>query len=234
MIGKINSICSLGTVDGPGIRFVVFLQGCNLRCGCCHNPETWNISDGKEFESEEILNKVVRCKEYFKETGGITISGGEPLLQAKFVTDIFKRCHQVNINTCLDTSGSILNDDVKELLTHTDIVLLDIKYTNELDYNKYVLGSYNQTLSFLKYLNDINKRVIIRQVIIPTLNDNYDNIDKLIHLKNTYKCIEKIELLPFKKICQSKYDSLNIDFKFKDFEVPSMEIMENLNNYLNK
>ena len=113
VLGKINSIQSLGTLDGPGVRFVVFLQGCNLRCGCCHNPDTWDISQGKEYSADEILNKAIRYKEYFKNTGGITVSGGEPLLQPDFVKELFKLCKENGINTCLDTSGSIFNDKVK-------------------------------------------------------------------------------------------------------------------------
>ena len=232
MKGYINSICSLGTVDGPGIRYVVFLQGCNLRCGCCHNPETWEINTNNETTSDELVGKVIRYKSYFANNGGITISGGEPLLQAKFIKDVFTKCHNENINTCLDTSGSILNDDVKEVLDHTDLVLLDIKYTNEGDYSKYVLTSYKKVLEFLSYLNEIDKPTIIRQVIIPTLNDNKENILKLKEIANTYKCIKKVELLPFKKICQSKYDNLNIEFKFKDYQTPSVELMEELNSYL--
>ena len=136
MLGYINSIQSLGTVDGPGLRYVVFLQGCNLRCGCCHNPETWNMNEGNLKDSLEIVNNLKRYKDYFKNNGGITISGGEPLLQAKFVKEVFELSHQEGINTCLDTSGSILNDEVKELLNHTDYVLLDIKYTSNELYKK--------------------------------------------------------------------------------------------------
>ncbi|MBQ4060691.1 MAG: 4Fe-4S cluster-binding domain-containing protein, partial [Bacilli bacterium] len=138
MIGKIHSIQSLGTLDGPGIRFVVFMQGCNLRCHCCHNPDTWEVNNGKEISDEDLINKAIRYKEYFKDNGGITVSGGEPLLQAKFVYEVFKKAHENNINTCLDTSGCILNEDIKLLLSHTDKVLLDIKYCNDDLYQKYV------------------------------------------------------------------------------------------------
>ena len=112
MKGFIHSFQSLGTLDGPGVRFVVFMQGCNLRCACCHNPDTWEMNVGKSFDSSEVIKKIVRYKEYFGSDGGVTISGGEPLLQSKFCTELFKLAHQENINTCLDTSGSILNDDV--------------------------------------------------------------------------------------------------------------------------
>ena len=136
--GHINSIQSLGTVDGPGIRFVVFMQGCNLRCGCCHNPDTWELFEGKTYRPSEILKKAERYKSYFGEIGGITLSGGEPLLQADFVTELFRLCQENGINTCLDTSGSIFDDSAKEVLKYTDRVLLDIKYTNEEMYLKHV------------------------------------------------------------------------------------------------
>ena len=232
-IGKINSIQSLGTLDGPGLRYVVFMQGCNLRCHCCHNPETWNINGGKEITSDEIVKKVVRYKEYFKDKGGITISGGEPLLQSEFVLDVFKKCHQKNIKTCLDTSGSIFNEEVKELLKETDRVLLDIKYCNDFLYEKYVGCKLNNVIEFLTYLNSCNINVTLRQVIIPSINDNDENINFISKLKDTYRCIDNVEFLGFKKMCQSKYDNLNIEFKFKDIAEPNDQQIKELNEKLN-
>ena len=234
MQGHINSIQSLGTLDGPGIRYVIFFQGCNLRCGCCHNPDTWNINEGKIISAEELINNAKRYKEYFKNSGGITISGGEPLLQAEFAKDIFELAHKENINTCLDTSGSILNEQVKELLDVTDYVLLDIKYTSNDLYLKHVGCNLDKVLEFLTYLNKLNKPTVIRQVIIPSLNDSIEDVLKLKEIISNYSCVKKIELLPFKKICQSKYDNLNIEFKFKDLETPSKELMEQLNNLINE
>lgn len=233
MIGKIHSIQSLGTLDGPGIRFVVFMQGCNLRCHCCHNPDTWEVNNGKEISDEDLINKAIRYKEYFKDNGGITVSGGEPLLQAKFVYEVFKKAHENNINTCLDTSGCILTDDVKLLLTQTDRVLLDIKYCNDDLYQKYVGCKLNSVIDFLSYLDRCNIHITLRQVIIPSLNNNIENINFLKSLKNTYKCVDNIELLPFKKMCESKYDNLNIDFKFKDKNEPDEVLMKKLNDMLN-
>ena len=132
--GKIHSIQSLGTVDGPGVRFVVFLQGCPLRCSCCHNPDTWETAGGVETSPLEIVNKAERFKEYFGKTGGITLSGGEPIIQADFCREIFALCKDRGIGTCLDTSGCVLNEGVKKLLDLTDRVLLDVKYTNGEDY----------------------------------------------------------------------------------------------------
>ncbi len=218
--GRINSIQSLGALDGPGIRFVVFTQGCNLRCGCCHNPDTWNYDGGTEYAPEEIVKKAVRYKEYFGKDGGITFSGGEPLLQADFISEVFTLCHNSGINTCLDTSGSILNDQIKSLLTVTDRVLLDIKYTSNELYQKHVGCDFNRVIEFLDYLNEEDIPTTIRQVIIPTLNDNEESILSLKSITQKYSCIDKIELLPFKKICQVKYDKLGIAFPFSDIPEP--------------
>ncbi len=232
VFGKINSIQSLGTLDGPGVRFVVFTQGCNLRCGCCHNPDTWDTNGGKDISASEIFSKVLSYREYFGKDGGITVSGGEPLLQPEFVREIFTLCKGAGINTCLDTSGSILNDKIKELLKVTDKVLLDIKYTSEEMYQKYVGCSLSSPLTFLQYLDSHNIPTVIRQVIIPKLNDNEENIKKLKELKDTYSCVEKIELLPFKKICKAKYDNLNLKFPFEKFDTPDKNLMESLSQLL--
>ncbi len=234
MDGYIHSFQSLGTVDGPGVRFVVFTQGCPLRCGCCHNPDTWEFSKNNSFTPEKVLEKALRFKEYFGTDGGITVSGGEPLAQAEFVKDLFALCKQNGINTCLDTSGCYLNDAVKDALKVTDRVLLDIKYTDGELYNNFVGCEYAKVLEFLSYLNEQNIPVWIRQVIIPTLNDNEQNINNLNKLKKEFKCVEKIELLAFKKICQVKYDEMNIPFQFKDIPTPTKEQMEKLNSLIEK
>ena len=230
--GKINSFQSLGTVDGPGVRCVVFMQGCPLRCGCCHNPDTWDINGGDTFTTKQILDKVLRFKEYFGADGGITVSGGEPLLQIDFVKELFSLCKKENINTCLDTSGSILNDKVKQLLSFTDRVLLDIKYTNNEDYVKFVGCTLEKVKEFLEYLNLKKIPTTIRQVIIPTLNDNKENIEKLNDIISKYPCVDCVELLPFKKICKVKYDNLSIPFEFNKYSTPTKEDMEKLNKQI--
>lgn len=231
--GIVHSIQSLGTVDGPGIRFVVFLKGCNLRCGCCHNPDTWEMDGGKEYTPEEIVSKAVRYKEYFGSEGGITLSGGEPLLQAEFAKEVFALCKEKGINTCIDTSGSILSDDVKELLKFTDRVLLDIKYTTDEAYQKYVGCPLTAPMEFLDYLESKKIPTTLRQVIIPTLNDNKENILKLKDIKAAHPTVDKVELLPFKKICQVKYDNMGITFSFAHIPEPSKELMGGLNALLN-
>ena len=230
--GRVHSIQSLGTVDGPGVRFVVFMQGCNLRCGCCHNPDTWSVSEGTEYSPEEIVSKVVRYKEYFGAEGGITFSGGEPLMQADFVREVMKLCHENGINTCLDTSGSILNDSVKDLLDETDRVLLDIKYTNDEQYREYVGCSLAKPMEFLSYLNEKKIPVTIRNVIIPGKNDNEESIKKLRDIIASHPCVDNTELLPFRKICQVKYDDMGLTFPFADIPEPKREVMQQLENML--
>ena len=231
-IGRVHSIQSMGTLDGPGVRYVVFMQGCNLRCKCCHNPDTWEINCGTLYSSDEIVKKAVRYKEYFSDVGGITLSGGEPLLQSEFAFEVFELCHKEGINTCLDTSGSVLNDSVKKLLKVTDRVLLDIKYTTDKLYRENVGCSLSLPMDFLEFLESQSVPTTLRQVIIPGINDNEENIKKLKAIADNHLCVDKIELLPFRKICQTKYDSMNIEFPFAHIPTPDKETMDRLNNLL--
>lgn len=230
--GRVHSLQSLGTVDGPGVRFVVFLQGCPLRCKCCHNPDTWDMNGGKEYSPEEILNKVLRYKDYFGKEGGITLSGGEPLMQSEFAFEIFRLCHENGINTCLDTSGCILTDTVKALLDETDRVLLDFKYTSDEEYKENVGCEMKKPLDFLEYLNEKRIPVTLRQVIIPAVNDSEENIHRLKEIIKTYPVIDKTELLPFRKICSVKYENMGISFPFGDRPECSKEIIGKLYDIL--
>lgn len=215
-MGRIHSFQSLGTVDGPGVRSVIFMQGCPLRCVCCHNPDTWDFEGGEEMSTEVLVNKVLRYKTYYGNNGGVTVSGGEPLMQAEFLVELFKKLKNYGIHTALDTSGCVLNDTVKELLEYTDIVLLDFKYTNEKDYFEYTKMQMNQAKEFLNYLEEKHKRTWIRYVVIPDLNDDKESFEKVFALENQYSCIEKIELLPFRKLCIEKYEEMGIEFPLKD------------------
>ncbi len=226
--GRIHSFQSLGTVDGPGVRFVAFLQGCHLRCGCCHNPDTWSLTDGTVYTPDEVVAKAVRFKEYFGSTGGITLSGGEPLLQADFVCEIFRLCHREGIHTCLDTSGSILTDAVRTVLAETDRVLLDVKYTDEERYRQHVGCGLDPVLQFLAELNEQQIPTTLRQVIIPTLNDTTQDVQALKAIADRYICIDKIELLPFRKLCQVKYDTLSLPFPFGHLPEPTASDMQRL------
>ena len=228
MIGYVHSIQSLGTLDGPGVRFVVFLSGCNLRCSCCHNPDTWECGKGEKYSAEDIIARALRFREYFGKEGGITLTGGEPLLQAEFAKEVFTLAKAHGLNTCLDTSGSILNDGVRELLAVTDRVLLDIKYTTDEDYRKYVGCGIKTPLAFLEYLSQKGISTTVRQVIIPTVNDTEENILALKKITRGASSVDKVELLPFKKICTTKYDSLGIPFPFRDMKTPTREEMRAL------
>ena len=230
--GHIHSIQSLGTLDGPGVRFVAFLQGCNLRCGCCHNPDTWTMSEGTIYTPEQLMARAIRYREYWKEEGGITLSGGEPLLQAEFARQVFSLCREQGIHTCLDTSGSIRNEAVRGLLEQTDRVLLDIKYTNDEDYHRYVGCGIETPLTFLDDLQEMGIPVTLRQVIIPTLNDTKENILALRKIAESHPCVDKIELLPFRKICQVKYDKLGMEFAFGHLPEPTRESMQEKNSLL--
>lgn len=232
MTGRIHSVQSLGTVDGPGIRYVIFMQGCNLRCGCCHNPDTWDIQGGNAVDAADVVHKVCNYKSYFAGDGGVTISGGEPLLQAEFCREVFRLCHQNGINTCLDTSGSLLTDEAKLLLEHTDRVLLDIKYASDELYKKHVGCSIQKPLEFLEYLDKKKIPTVLRNVIIPSLNDSRSDMEFLTKLKKSHSCVENIELLPFRKICSVKYENMGISFPFGEFDTPGSDVMEKLNSYL--
>ena len=232
--GWVNSIQSMGTLDGPGVRFVVFLQGCPLRCKCCHNPDTWDMDAGQEINALDIVNKALRFKEYFGKNGGITVSGGEPLMQTEFVRKIFELSHISGVNTCLDTSGCILNDKVFSLLEVTDRVLLDIKYTSDPLYRENVGCSMDTPLAFLEYLCEKGIPTTLRQVIIPSINDNEENILALKKIAESHGNVDKIELLPFRKICQVKYDNLGIEFPFASIPEPTKEKMAELQAILNQ
>lgn len=216
MTGKIHSFQSFGTVDGPGVRAVVFTQGCPLRCVCCHNPDTWDICGGRETTAEELAEKIRRLRSYFGRDGGVTVSGGEPLIQSEFVAELFRLCKAEGIHCALDTSGCVYNESVEELLGLCDLVLLDYKYTNDKDYREKCGCSIDVVDGFLEKLEKMAKPVWIRQVIIPGINDSEESLHKLYGLRRKYACIKKIELLPFRKLCLEKYKSMGIDFFLAD------------------
>lgn len=228
MTGYISSFQSLGTVDGPGVRYVIFMQGCPLRCKCCHNPETWEIGTGRQFTAQEIVSRIERYKNYFGELGGVTLSGGEPLLQASFAAELFRLCKEREISTCLDTSGCMMSDDIKKLLLYTDTVLLDYKMTNDEDYFSF---SGMHMLQADKFLEELDRRSIdtwLRQVIIEGINDNEASIIKLYKKARQHKCVKKVELLPFKKLCEAKYEQLGLQFPLSDYPQTSPETVSRL------
>ena len=234
LTGRFHSFQSLGTLDGPGVRFVAFAQGCPLRCGCCHNPDTWDIAGGTEYTAEELVRRAIRYKSYFGEQGGVTVSGGEPLLQAQFCTKLFTLCHENGLNTCLDTSGCIMNDAVHALLCQTDRVLLDVKYPTDEMYRAHVGCRMQPVLDFLAELSKRRIPVTLRQVTIPGLNDTARSVDMLLDLAQTHTCVDRIELLPFRKICQTKYDMMKLSFPFAHIPEPAADSMAALRQKLGR
>lgn len=214
-VGRVHSYQTLGTLDGPGVRFVVFLQGCPLRCGYCHNPDTWDPLGGIPTTPEEVLARCLRYRNYFGEEGGITLSGGEPLLQAGFVKEIFTLCKENGIHTTLDTSGCRLDGAVEAALSVTDLVLLDVKMTTEEDYHRYIGGSLAETLAFLEALEGRGIPTWIRQVITQGVNDSSLDMERLGGLLRGKSCVKKVELLPFRKLCLEKYRALGVPFPFE-------------------
>lgn len=214
MTGRVHSFQSLGTLDGPGLRSVVFLQGCPLRCGFCHNPDTWDFSGGEAMEAADVAARVRRYKPYFGAEGGLTVSGGEALAQAGFAAELFERCHRDGIHTCLDTSGCLQAKEEAALLAHTDLCLLDIKFTTDEEYVRYTGGHLDTILAFLGRLEAAAVPVWIRQVIVPGLNDTLEQIDRLSAVIAPYRNIRRVELLPFHKLCLEKYQAMGIPFPF--------------------
>lgn len=232
--GRIHSFQSLGTLDGPGVRFVAFLQGCPLRCGCCHNPDTWDADGGEGYTAEDLVARALRCRPYFGKEGGVTLSGGEPLLQRAFAAEVFRLCHENGLHTCLDTSGCFAPETCAEVLAQTDRVLLDVKYTVPELYQQHVGCSMEAPLRFLAYLNERTIPTTLRQVIIPTLNDTEEKVQVLLAIAKAHPCVDKVELLPFRKICQTKYDLMKIPFPFGHLPEPSRERMEALRAMLGR
>ena len=194
MIGKIHSIETLGLVDGPGIRVVVFMQGCPMRCIFCHNPDTWTTDSGLEMTKEELVNFILKYKNYFGIEGGVTFSGGEPLFQKDFLLEALKLCKENDINTCIDTAGSIY--DVDEILKYTDLVIYDIKALDKDKYFDITNYKIDNSLKFLDLCQKMNKKMWIRQVIIPNINDNEVYIKELASFIKKLKNVLKVELLP--------------------------------------
>lgn len=225
--GKIHSLESFGTVDGPGIRFVVFFQGCPLRCQYCHNPDTWEISSQPKYlyEPEELLKEVLRYISFLRK-GGVTATGGEPLLQPSFVKDFFTLCRREGLHTALDTSGYILSEKTKEVLEVTDLVLLDIK-AQDPDLHKKLTGVTKENpVQFLNYLEEIGKPTWIRHVIVPGLTDNDEQLEALAQFLQPYKVIERLELLPYHCMGIHKYEQLRIPYPLAGLEPLSKERLE--------
>ncbi len=227
MIGRVHSVESCGTVDGPGIRYVIFSQGCPLRCQYCHNPDTWKAEEGEAMDSNELVKEIVKYKPYMKSSkGGLTISGGEPLLQAAFVSEIFKKVKAKGIHTCLDTSGFIPIDKIGDVLDYTDLVLLDIKSYNPKTYKKLTGVELAPTLKFAQELMKRHIPVWIRYVLVPHLTDDMNDIEELAKYLTTLKNVKRIDVLPFHKMGEFKWKELGYAYKLANTPEPSEDLVE--------
>lgn len=217
---RIHSVETCGTLDGPGVRFVLFMQGCHLQCKYCQNRDTWDVNSGEIKTLDEIFNKIMKYKNYICPDGGVTVSGGEPLLQPKFLIELFKKLKAENIHTCIDTSGMFdITDDIKELLTYTDLVLLDIKH---IDTNKCkeLVGSYNdKELAFARYLSDNGIHTWIRQVLVPGYTDDKQDLLKLKEFVSTLKNVDRFEFLPCHDMGKYKWNELGVKYELEGVRV---------------
>lgn len=226
--GRIHSLESFGTVDGPGLRFVIFLQGCPLRCLYCHNPDTWDVHVPAPYEmtAPELLQEVLKYKNYIRQ-GGVTVTGGEPLLQAAFLKEFFRLCKEEGLHTVLDTSGYIYSPQALEVLTYTDLVLLDIKAIDPGQYKTLTGVKLNNTLKFLDYLEEHRIDTWIRHVIVPGLTDDDEQLEKLAHYLTPYAVVKKVELISYHTMGAHKYEQLGINYTLKDTSPLSPERLEN-------
>ena len=214
-MGKIHSIESMGLTDGPGIRFVIFFQGCKLRCKYCHNPDTWKLSKGEEITAQELAQKAVRYLPYFNSSGGgVTCSGGEPLLQPEFLIELLRLCKQSGLHTAIDTSGYGIGG-YKEILKYTDLVILDVKHVSNKGFNDLTEGNMEVFWDFVKVLNQSQTDVWLRHVIVPGVTDDKKHINKLKEMLRQFKQVKNIQLLPYHTLGVHKYDSMGIPYPYK-------------------
>ena len=237
-IARIHSIESFGSVDGPGIRFVVFLKGCHMRCQFCHNPDTWDMNGGETKTADELLSQALKYNTYWKKNGGITVSGGEPLLQIDFLIEFFKKAKVKGVHVTLDTSGGPFTREepffskFNELMKVTDLVMLDIKQIDEADHKILTGWSNSNILDMARYLSEINKPVWIRHVLVPGGSDNDEQLRKLDEFIKTLKNVDRVQVLPYHTLGTFKWEQLGIDYPLKDVKPPTKERIENAQKLL--
>ncbi|MDY6012411.1 pyruvate formate-lyase-activating protein [Clostridium sp.] len=232
--GRIHSIESMGLVDGPGIRVVVFFQGCSLRCKYCHNPDTWEYGGGEEYTASELVDKIKRYKPYFETSnGGVTFSGGEPLRQPEFLIEALKLCKQEGIHTCIDTSGFGVGM-YDEILKYTDLVLFDIKELTKENYKKVTLMNIDESLKFLEAVQRNGTKMWIRHVVVPGLTDGEEHIRELKEFISTLKNVEKVELLPYHVLGVNKYEKMGIKYPLEGVEPMDKEKIKEYEKILNE
>ena len=233
MIGHIHSTESFGAADGPGVRFIVFMQGCHMRCRYCHNPDTWKMDGGDELTADEILKRALRFKPYWGKDGGITISGGEPLLQIDFVIELFKKAKELGINTCIDTAGNPFTKEepffskFEELMKYTDLLLLDLKEINPARHKDLTGFDNSNIIEMAKYLSEINKPVWIRHVLVPEHSDFDEDLDALGDFIDTLSNVDRVEILPYHTLGKFKWENLGIPYSLESISPPSAERIEN-------
>lgn len=233
MIGHIHSTESFGAADGPGVRFIVFMQGCHMRCRYCHNPDTWKMDGGDEVTADEILKRALRFKPYWGKDGGITISGGEPLLQIDFVIELFKKAKELGINTCIDTAGNPFTKEepffskFEELMKYTDLLLLDLKEINPARHKDLTGFDNSNIIEMAKYLSEINKPVWIRHVLVPEHSDFDEDLDALGDFIDTLSNVDRVEILPYHTLGKFKWENLGIPYTLESISPPSAERIEN-------
>jgi pyruvate formate lyase activating enzyme len=228
MYGNIHSIETFGTVDGPGIRYVIFTQGCLLRCQFCHNADTWEIGTGKQMSVSEIMDDLQSYLPFIEASGGgITVSGGEPLLQIPFIIELFRECKQLGIHTAIDSSGGcyssspLFQSQLKELMGYTDLVLLDLKHIDKEKHKKLTGLTNEHILQFANYLSDSHVPVWIRHVLVPTISDEEKDLERLGQFIKGLENVKKIEVLPYHKLGVYKWEALGLEYLLKDIEPPS-------------
>ena len=236
--GKIHSLETFGLVDGPGVRCVVFLQGCHMRCRYCHNPETWSMQGGEDSTAEEMFRKMYRYRNYWGDKGGITVSGGEPLMQIDFLTELFRKAKEKGVHTTLDTSGAPFAEEGswfekwKELMKYTDLVMLDIKQIDD-EQHKILTGRTNRNiLRMAEVLSDMGKPVWIRHVLVPERSDKDEYLHRLADFIHTLKNVEKVEVLPYHTLGVFKWEALGIPYALEGIKPPTKERVENAERIL--
>lgn len=233
--GYIHSIETMGLVDGPNIRTVIFMQGCPLRCKFCHNPDTWELKSNFMMTSKEVVDEVRKYRTYIEMGGGVTFSGGEPLLQSEFLLDMLKLCKKAGFHTCIDTSGTGYSKQyLDEILKYTDLVILDIKAIDRKNYEEITFRKMDMFNYFIERLKINNNKLWLRQVIMPGVNDNEEYILKLKEYIKQFNNVEKVELLPYHTLGLEKYKKLNIDYKLSNMEPMDKERCKELEELLNK
>lgn len=231
ILGNIDSFESMGLVDGPGVRFVVFMQGCPLRCAYCHNPETWSDEKKIQMTPSDLVKKILKYKPYFGDEGGVTFSGGEPLHQPEFLLEALKECKRNGIHACLDTSGAGENYD--EILDYCDLIILDVKELDEEKYKKLTGQNMDWFKNFLKKCQEKHKKMWLRQVIAPGYNDTEESVLKLKDFVSKLHNIEKVELLPYHSMAKEKYKKLGIKYRLENVIDMNKEKCKKLEKLLN-